>query len=473
MSLSELHDRLHDVLVRQLDGFRNIITLNRLSGGASQETYRLEVKTDQGVQIYAIRRAPEAQIGDSGGVGLDIEARLFASAKRAGVPGPDIIYLFGPEDELGEGFLMEWIEGETLGSRVVRDERFADIRPKLAYQCGEILGRIHQIDVTSEGLDKKLNRLSTDDFIRQLWEQYQSLDTLQPMIDYTARWLLENQPNEGREALVHNDFRNGNLMIEPERGITAVLDWEVAHIGNPLRDLGWICTNSWRFGRYDLPVGGFGQREDLLAGYKAATGTEIKPEELIYWEVFGSFWWAIGCLRMADRYDKDPAVGVEYPAIGRRSSECQIDCVNYLIPGAVKMPEKQPSKGRKNMPDMADLVESVRTFCSAEVTPVVSGRTGFLSRVGANSLDIVLRELLYGNWQQDMEQQLLRQIFHKNEPTNTLKRKLVEGLRDNCISLETDGLAPYLRQQVFTQIAIDQPSYSGFKVACWQGGVKV
>jgi len=262
-------------------------------------------------------------------------------------------------------------------------------------------------------------------------------------------------------------------MIEPERGITAVLDWEVAHIGNPLRDLGWICTNSWRFGRYDLPVGGFGQREDLLAGYKAVTGTEVKPEELTYWEVFGSFWWAIGCLRMADRYDKDPAVGVEYPAIGRRSSECQIDCVNYLIPGAVKMPEKQPSKGRKNMPDMADLVESVGTFCRAEVTPAVSGRTGFLSRVGANSLDIVLRELLYGNWQQDMEQQLLRQIFHKNEPTNTLKRKLVEGLRDNCISLETDGLAPYLRQQVFTQIAIDQPSYSGFKVACWQGGVKV
>ena len=64
-------------------------------------------------------------------------------------------------------------------------------------------------------------------------------------------------------------------------GVVAVLDWEIAHIGDPMRDLGWICTNSWRFGRADLPVGGVGSYEDLFAGYESVSGEPVENPETV------------------------------------------------------------------------------------------------------------------------------------------------------------------------------------------------
>ena len=91
------------------------------------------------------------------------------------------------------------------------------------------------------------------------------------MIDYAGRWLTEQLAGRGpvELTLVHNDFRNGNVMVDADEGLIAVLDWETAHIGDPMRDLGWMCTNSWRFGQRHLPVGGFGHYEDLFAGYES------------------------------------------------------------------------------------------------------------------------------------------------------------------------------------------------------------
>ena len=82
---------------------------------------------------------------------------------------------------------------------------------------------------------------------------------------------------------MHGDFRHGNLIIGPD-GVRAVLDWELAHLGDPMEDLGWICVNSWRFGEIDKPVGGFGTREELFAGYEAA-GRRVDPERV---EILGS-----------------------------------------------------------------------------------------------------------------------------------------------------------------------------------------
>ena len=86
-------------------------------------------------------------------------------------------------------------------------------------------------------------------FIAKLLITYQGFETPQPMIDFTARWLLEHLPKDPTRCLVHNDFRNGNLMVD-QQGIKAVLDWEIAHVGAPMRDLGWLCTRSWRFPRW-------------------------------------------------------------------------------------------------------------------------------------------------------------------------------------------------------------------------------
>ena len=264
------------------------------------------------------------------------------AARAAGIPEPEVLHVLDEADGLGEGFVMQWLDGEALGARITRLPELADLRTRLAFECGAILARIHGIDLDASGLRHELDEIAPETFVRQTWERYQGLGTAQPMIDYTARWLLENLPESHRKTLVHNDFRNGNFMVNTD-GVVAVLDWEIAHIGDPMRDLGWICTSSWRFGG-DGPVGGFGTREDLFAGYASITGEPVDPDHVRFWEVFGSFWWAVGCLGMAEHYRSGPDKTVERPAIGRRTSECQVDCVNLLIPGSVSLvPEVDPA----------------------------------------------------------------------------------------------------------------------------------
>ena len=234
--------------------------------------------------------------------------------------------------------------------------------------------------------------------------------TPQPMIDYAGRWLMENLPEHYELKLVHNDFRNGNFMVGPE-GINAILDWEIAHIGDPMRDLGWICTNSWRFGVGELPVGGFGEYEDLFAGYESVAGVKVDPDHVKFWEVFGSFWWAVGCLGMAEHYRTGPDQTVERPAIGRRSSECQVDCVNLLIPGEVELLEAAADVDDTDMPRIDELLISVRDFLRGDVMENTQGRTNFLARVAGNSLDIVLRDAALGERARNDELSRLRALL--------------------------------------------------------------
>ena len=131
-------------------------------------------------------------------------------------------------------------------------------------------------------------------------------------------------------TLVHGDFRHGNLIIGPD-GVRAVLDWELAHLGDPMEDLGWICVNSWRFGEIDKPVGGFGSREDLFAGYEAA-GRRVDPERVMFWEVMGTLRWGVMCCGMMQRFRTGPEHSMERAMIGRRSSETEIDLLRLLAP---------------------------------------------------------------------------------------------------------------------------------------------
>ncbi|NNC58682.1 MAG: phosphotransferase family protein, partial [Erythrobacter sp.] len=344
-------EKLTAVLAHAIAGFETLVSCDRLSGGASQETYRIEIASRGSTRLLAMRRATggEDDAGFSGAPGLAVEAKLFDIARKAGVPEPEIYYTFKSSDGLGAGFIMEWLAGETLGARINKIPELDRIRPKLAHECGQILARIHDIDLDHSGLRDALTETATGDLVRKMWDEYQTFDTPQPMIDFTARWLLGNLPDQCEHRLTHGDFRNGNLMVTPE-GIIAVLDWELAYIGDPVRDLGWICTNSWRFGRHELPVGGFGTREDLLAGYETQCGRKIDPDHLRFWEVFGSFWWAIGCLKMQQSWRDLPERSVERPGIARRSSECQTDCANLIIPGPVNLLEPGVATTTVDMP---------------------------------------------------------------------------------------------------------------------------
>ena len=368
------------------------------------------------------------------------------------------------EDDLGDGFVMEWLDGITLGAKVVRDPELDEIRPTLARKSGEVLAKIHAIDLEETGLTTYLDAITPAEYVEQTWARYRDFETAQPMIDYTGRWLVDNVPDEYSPSLVHNDFRNGNIMFD-QQGIVAVLDWEVAHIGDPMRDLGWICTNSWRFGRSDLPVGGFGDYEDLFAGYESVSGKEVDRDRVRWWEVFGSFWWAIGCLGMAEHYRTGPDKTVERPAIGRRSSECQVDCVNLLIPGNVELVATETEHGSNEMPRMEELLVSVRDFLREEVMRETQGRTNFLARVASNSLDIAIREQVMGSRLKEGEVKRLNKVVHRDGTLDELRWKLVKDIRSQAIELDAPGLEDYLRFTVVNQVSIDQPKYSGLKTA--------
>lgn len=461
---------LSRTLAKSLDGFRELTSCERLSGGASQETYRIVAATASGEQQLALRRTPGgvSTEGVPGRAGIRSEARLMQCAREAGVPEPVVLAVLQPEDGLGDGFLMEWLDGETLGARIARSEALAEVRPRLAHQCGEILARIHAIDLQATGLADQLDHTEPSAFVEQTWGAYRLLGTPQPMIDFSARWLLEHLPRDGRRTLVHNDFRNGNLMVTPD-GVIAVLDWEIAHIGDPMRDLGWLCTNSWRFGRRELAVGGFGEREDLFRGYEAVGGIAVDPDHVHFWEVFGSFWWAVGCLGMAHHFRTGPDRSVERAAIGRRTSECQVDCVNLLIPGPTERIEPAAEASTLDMPRIDELVESVRDHLRGEVMPASEGRRNFMARVAANSLDVVLRELQIGPEHRRRERERLRVLLDSREELEALRWRLVEALRDGSMPLDRPGLAEHLRETVVNQVAIDQPRYSGFRAAIGEG----
>jgi aminoglycoside phosphotransferase (APT) family kinase protein len=467
--VSTINAALESVLAREFEDFVALANCERLSGGANQETYRITMQTPAGERLLCLRRAAGGSAETAPGQpGLAVEAQLFQAAATAGVPEPTIHYVLQPTDGLGPGFIMQWLAGETLGARIARGDEFAAIRSRLAHQCGQLLARIHGIDLDAGGLRNKLEPRDSAEVIRLSWARYQEFATPQPMIDYTARWLLDHLPAPGEPCLVHGDFRNGNLMVSPEHGITAVLDWEGAHIGDPMRDLGWLCTNSWRFGVSDKEVGGFGALQDLLAGYAQESGAPVDPERVKFWIVYGSFNWAIGCLTMAEHYRTGPDATVERPAIGRRSSECQIDCVNLLIPGKVVLPEadaRHAAHDDTDMPRSDELLVSVRDFLRTDVMQNTEGRTQFLARVAANSLDIVLREAALGPVYQPRARQLLANLLGESGDYGTLKHGLCRRLRDGTIDLDDVQLQAYLRYATLTQVLIDQPGYSGAQTA--------
>ncbi len=462
--------RLDRVLRREIDGCERLASIERLSGGASQETYRLRIETEAGERQLALRRsqgglAEEARAVERSAPGLRIEAKLMQVARRNGIPEPEVFYVLEPGDALGAGFIMEWLDGIALGARIVRSPDLAEVRPKLARQCGEILGRLHTIELEAHGLDRDLASLSAADFIEQTRGRYEALDTPQPMIDFTARWLMENLPASPDRTLVHNDFRNGNLMVD-QTGVSAVLDWEIAHIGDPMRDLGWICTNSWRYGAGpELPVGGFGTYEDLFAGYEATSGKTVELARVQYWEVFGSFWWAVSTLGMTQHYRQGLDRSVERVTIGRRTTECQVDCVNLLIPGPVELVAAPDDLPDPDMPRLEELVGATRDFLHGQVRDETTGRTRFHALVAGNALDIVYRDLHLGTEHRRREHERLKRLLDADGSLLELRWKLVHAIRDDRLALDDRKLHEHLRATVVNQIAIDQPKYSGFRTA--------
>ncbi|MES5483323.1 phosphotransferase family protein [Bradyrhizobium sp. INPA03-11B] len=329
-SPAALEPTLLDSLIRiapSISPHANAIdNLERLSGGATQEIWRFVVIGPNGRDSKILRRARQgAKVGETG-IGLEMEAELVAAAAAAGVPVPRVDYVLRPADGLGRGYVMNCIDGETLGGRIVKSEKFAAARQTLASDCGTILAQIHAVDPARFAW---LDRRSPVQLVDQWLAVYRAGSVVRPVFELAFRWLASHVPADpDRPALVHGDFRNGNLMIGPE-GVRAVLDWELAHIGDPMEDLGWLCVNSWRFGCIDRPVGGFGRQEDLFDAYERQSGRRVNRTAIRWWEIFGTIRWGAICAGgLANFRLADPTI--ERAMIARRASETEIDLLRLL-----------------------------------------------------------------------------------------------------------------------------------------------
>lgn len=286
----------------------------KLPGGASRETWALDVAVEGVVHELILRlETPGANL-DAGG-SLAAEARLMRAAAEAGVPVPRIVAAAEPY------ILMQRVGGETIPRRILRDDAYAQARPLLAGQCGQALAAVHRMPLESvDGV--------REDPLRQWRDVLDLTEQPHPVFELAFRRLEGTRPDSARTTVVHGDFRNGNLIVGPE-GIRAVLDWELTHLGDPIEDLGWLCVKAWRFGEAP-PVGGFGGYDDLVEAYEKASGHPVDRESLRWWETFGVLKWGIICVMQTLRHLRGGARSVELAAIGRRVCETEWDLLELL-----------------------------------------------------------------------------------------------------------------------------------------------
>ena len=304
-----------------------ISNLEPLTGGASKEIWKFEVSHAKQSAKMILRRGS----GIEGPLAIKTtdEARIQKEVIKVGAPVPIILAVSKKEEELGDAYIMHFVEGESIARKILRDKEYKKALPILAYQCGEAIAKIHNVDINNFSF---LPKKPAEDQLEDLYSTYQSFEQPSPVFEYAYLWLKEQDFGNFQESLVHGDFRLGNIIVNAD-GLQSIIDWELAHIGNPLQDLGWVCGNSWRFGKNDKVVGGFGELEDLLEGYNSVSKLKVNKEMVRCWQVFGTFRWGVICLIQAYAHLNGTINSIEKAAIGRRVSETEIDIVDLLFLG--------------------------------------------------------------------------------------------------------------------------------------------
>lgn len=330
MSNEDFAARLGGAVARHIGAPGTIHNLQRLTGGANKTTWSFDADVGASrleliVQISSVPMSdqPNPLKGITTRVTADQDARTMIAAVDAGVPAPKVRAILEDSDAMGPGYVTERVAGETLATRILREDQFAKARPLMAKQCGQILADIHKIDLAKVPF---LGRQEAAEMVAAHYEIIDFYGFRLPALEWGLKWAAENAPKNARHTVVHGDFRHGNFIVG-EEGIRCVLDWEIAHSGDPMEDLGWVCVKTWRFGG-PKPVGGFGTREDLFAAYEKASGLSVDPKQVRWWEAWGSVKWGIGCLGLGLRGVGE--MGIERCAIGRRIEEPLWDYFNLI-----------------------------------------------------------------------------------------------------------------------------------------------
>lgn len=458
MGVEALAEGLADVLGTAWKQPVSVSDLRPLTGGASRQIWSFNA-TSEAVEMApcVLRRDPPGH-GDA--ARMRSEVACLTAARSVEVPVPRVLAFGDDAPGIDAPFIiMDHIEAESFPKTIQRADEFARIRTSLANEMGRSLALIHKAPLGG------LNMLSTTDPAEAITAVYHDLEDPLPTVELGLRWLAENRPPQRADALVHADYRLGNLMISPD-GIQGVLDWELAHVGNPIEDLGWLCVRAWRFGARP-PVAGIGERSDLLDGYESEAGFRPTGAELHYWEVFGTLRWLVLSRFQAERHVSGHERSTEFAAIGRRVCENEFDLLLSL--GLVDLSDTPPDEVDRRTdrsgdlfgdPDVTDLLQVAIDALTGQVNPAIGDRSiRYQSSMVANLLRATRRELLIGDEERQLNSRRLAAIGCADEA------ELAGRIRSGELGPDSPGVLTAITGAVRARLLVSNPRH----LSRWSG----
>ena len=325
---AELQQGLAAFVERELGGPVVVDGLKRLPGGASREIWFFTLaRPGSGPERLVLRRDTPGHVIESS---RKLEFDLLQAAEAAGVPVPRVRWCGEGDPVLGASFfVMDFVEGETIGRKILRDAELARARELLPEQLAAAAARIHTIDAGKLGLRvPDGEQPAATELARYRDVLHGIAPDPHPALELAIRWLGARMPAAHTPKVVHGDYRLGNVIVGAD-GLRAVIDWELTHAGDPMEDLGWLCVRAWRFGADDKPVAGLCERERLFAAYEQASGVAVDPAVVRWWEIFGNFKWAVICVMQAQTF-LNGVPNVELAALGRRIAEMELELLDLM-----------------------------------------------------------------------------------------------------------------------------------------------
>ena len=445
--------------------------LTRLSGGANMESSSFT----HAHQACVLRRAPSPGIMQGRPFGHDVEAALIRAAHKAGVCAPEVLGDLIESDGLGSGYVMVKVEAEVAPAKIL-----AAPPPGLLDNLARELALLHAMPLPSlePGLAAQLPSSTPAMQVQKLVDDFQAAGGNRPVMALALRWLQDHLPGPATPVLLHGDFRMGNLMVRLEGtnpnpspdqapGLAAVLDWELAHLGDRHQDLAYGCINSWRFGYIDHPAFGIGSLADFWGAYERHSGCRVDAVRFRFWMVYSTLWWGLTCLRMAAIWREGIDKTLERAVIGRRASETELDLLMLLEEDAPLAerglldpvapatsnsvhPERKHVATSSGEPSTNELLMALSDWLVTDIKPQATGRNKFMLAVAQNALGMLAREA-----------DATPPPFDK-----TLSAALLAGTQ----SLQTPGLLARLKTDTLAKVAVDQPKYTALAKArkLWQ-----
>ncbi|MEZ5710848.1 MAG: phosphotransferase family protein [Blastomonas sp.] len=461
VSNEPINDRLERHCQRCISASGTLRELSRLSGGANMESWRFVFGDGE----YVLRRLPAGIADSSEGateshIDLAAQADLIDAMGAHGVRVPRVRSRLSADDGLGEGFVMDLVKGETLPQKLLRDPQYAPALASLTGQWAEQLAAIHA--VPENALPQSIQYRTPEAMLAELEQRCRDLSGTSPVYALAFGWLEQHLPDPIEPVLCHGDFRMGNLLID-KAGLSAVLDWELAHFGDPAQDLGFGCIPSWRFGNHDRTLGGFGEWQDLLSAYSERSGRAITPERFRFWQIYSTLWWGICCLGMAAMWRRGDDRALERLVIGRRASEVEIDLLLLLEetegPSGSRLDFSDPEPASETgNPAPGELAEALKQWLGEKILPQAEGHALFEARVANNALGMIERDCARKSAFLDAAQARLAGL-------GTDEAALASMLRKKGLKAMTVPIWDHLRLIALENCSIDQPGYAGFRKA--------